>query len=95
MDLARELPSATLDGFDIDISQSPPPQWLPASVQVHTLDAFSDTLPTELVGKYDVVHIAIFATIVKNNDPGSILRNLHKMLSKISSTFLTCIGLKA
>ena len=34
------------------------------------------------MGKYDVVHIAIFALIVKNNDPGPLLRNLVRMLSE-------------
>ena len=49
---------------------------------MHTLDAFSDTLPEEFVGKYDVVHIAIFATIVKDNNPEPLLKNLLRMLSK-------------
>lgn len=34
------------------------------------------------MGNYDVVHIAIFALVVKNNDPGPLLRNLVRMLSE-------------
>ena len=81
MDLARQYPSAELDGFDIDISQSPPPQWLPTNVQIQELDAFSNVMPEQLINAYDVVHVAIFATVVKN-DPTPLLKNLWRMLSK-------------
>ena len=35
-----------------------------------------------MVGKYDIVHIQLFACIVKGNDPAPLVRNLMSLLSK-------------
>ena len=52
LDLSDQLPdSATLDGFDVDLSQCPPGPWLPRNVSVRELDIF-DELPEDLYGKY-------------------------------------------
>ena len=76
IELSRALPSSTqFDGFDIDMTQLPPKQWLPSNVAMHKLDAFS-TLPSELVGRYDIVHLRLFTVLVKHNDPVPLLRNL-------------------
>lgn len=48
---------------------------------MHKLDAFS-TLPADLVGKYDIVHLRLFIVLIKHNDPVPLLRNLIAMLSK-------------
>ena len=48
---------------------------------MQTLDAFTDDLPEELVEAYDVVHLGIFVLVVRNNDPGKIVKNLFRMLS--------------
>ena len=54
VDLAKKAPNAQVDGFDIDISQTPPTKWLPQNVQIGKLDIFSD-LPQELHAKYECV----------------------------------------
>jgi len=83
VELSKTLPSTTqLDGFDIDLSQFPPKQWLPANVTMHKLDAFS-AVPQDLVGKYDIVHLRLFIVLIKHNNPVPLLRNLISMLSKI------------
>ncbi|KAL2054873.1 hypothetical protein ABVK25_004695 [Lepraria finkii] len=71
--------SAQLDGFDIDLTQAPPKQWLPSNVAMHKLDAFSP-LPHDLVGKYDIVHLRLFTVLMKHNNPVPLLRNLIGML---------------
>lgn len=51
---------------------------------VEKFDAFADEIPSELIGVYDVVHVAIFVLVVRNNDPGKMVRNLFRMLSTSS-----------
>lgn len=81
LDLALTLPpTAQLDGFDIDISDCPHEQWLPQNVTMRYLDAL-DEIPERLVGVYDVVQLRLFQVVVKDNDPGPLLRNVVKMLS--------------
>lgn len=81
LDLARTLPpTAQLDGFDIDISDCPPEQWLPRNVRMRHLDALGE-IPEHLAGKYDIVQLRLFQVVVKDNDPGPLLRNMVKMLS--------------
>lgn len=81
LDLARTLPpTAQLDGFDIDISQTPPQSWIPRNVTFEQMDA-TEVLPDKVIGKYDVVYVRLFVFVVRNNDPQSILANLARMLS--------------
>ncbi|KAK0672538.1 S-adenosyl-L-methionine-dependent methyltransferase [Cercophora samala] len=80
VDLARYLPaSARIDGFDIDLTQCPPQEWLPSNVSVHNLDCLAP-LPDHLLGKYDIVHVQLFHLAVHNNDPAPIIQNLVKLL---------------
>lgn len=80
VDLARFLPpSAHIDGFDIDLTQCPPKQWLPRNVSVHNVDCLAP-LPEHFLGKYDIVHIQLFHLAVHNNDPAPIIQNLLQLL---------------
>ena len=79
IDLARELPSARLDGFDIKLDQAPPPQWLPSRVKLRTWNVFED-VPDEMLGVYDVVHVRLLVLVVEDSNPRPILGNLSKML---------------
>lgn len=81
VDLAAALPpSVQLDGFDIDIADCPPKEWLPSNVNVSVLDVYGE-IPAHLEGLYDVIQLKLFQVVVKNNDPGPLLRNVMKMLS--------------
>ncbi|KAI1377900.1 S-adenosyl-L-methionine-dependent methyltransferase [Hypoxylon crocopeplum] len=80
VDLARYLPpSAHIDGFDIDLTQCPPKDWLPSNVSVHQVDCLAP-LPEHLLEQYDIVHIQLFHIAVHNNDPAPIIQNLLKLL---------------
>lgn len=48
IDVARELPTAQLDGFDIDLSQAPPQQWLPSNATLGYWNIF-ENLPDDWV----------------------------------------------
>lgn len=82
IELSRILPpSAQLHGFDIDVSQSPPQEWLSPNTTHRIWDAFSE-VPSDMVEQYDVVHISIFMLLISKNDPAPLLKNLIKMLSR-------------
>ncbi|EMD01081.1 hypothetical protein BAUCODRAFT_29465 [Baudoinia panamericana UAMH 10762] len=78
--LAKTLPpSVEIHGFDIDLKQAPPPQWLPDNLKLDTLDALAE-IPEHLRGKYDVVHLRLFVFVVENDDPMPLIRNMMTML---------------
>lgn len=52
VELAKEYPSSSMHGVDIDISQAPPKEWLPPNVTFGTLDMFKP-IPEDLVGKFE------------------------------------------
>lgn len=79
IDVNRQLPSARLDGFDISPDQYPPKEWLPSTISLETMDVHKP-IPHELRGKYDLVHVRLFITVVKKDDPSPILENLKAML---------------
>ncbi|KAL2047855.1 hypothetical protein ABVK25_011264 [Lepraria finkii] len=80
IDLAKTLhPTTQLDGFDIDIADCPPKEWLPPNVQMHELDIFGG-IPQHLVGVYDVIQLRLFQVVVRDNDPVPLLKNVLKML---------------
>ena len=78
-DLAREVNDAHLDGFDLELEQAPPSQWLPASIKLRTWNIFNE-VPAAFLEKYDIVHVRLLVLVVQNSDPRPILRNLIKML---------------
>ena len=79
IDVARDMPTAQVDGFDIDLSQAPPQQWLPSSATLRYWNIFED-IPEEFVGKYDFVHVRLLVLVIEKGDPRSVLRNLLAML---------------
>ena len=84
LDLAREVPSDwTLQGFDISALQFPASHFLPKIVSLGVFDAFDD-VPDDMNAKFDIVHIRAFAVVVKGGDPGPLIKNLLKMLSRVA-----------
>lgn len=79
LEVAREQPTAQCDGFDINLEQAPPSVWLPSNVTLRAWDMY-ETPPTELIGKYDIVHIRLVGIVVQNKDPSPILGNLALLL---------------
>ena len=82
------MPASTqLDGFDISADQFPDKGWLPKNVTLNTLDSLSP-LPDHLIGIYDVVHVGLVVTIIKNENPVPLLKNVLAMLSTLFACFI-------
>ena len=63
IDVTRSLPpSATLNGFDTDLSQGPPKTWLLGNVPMPCLDAL-ETLPQDIIEQFDLVHVRLFMLV--------------------------------
>lgn len=81
LEAAEDYPNAeALEGLDIALHQAPPQHLLPDNVRFKYLD-LQEELPSEFVGRYDLVHARFLLGLVKNNDPVPILKNLLKLLS--------------
>ena len=48
-------------------------------------------IPENLVGKYDIIHVGLVVMVVRKNDPGPLLRNILKLLSKLQLLISTLI----
>ncbi|KAJ5911454.1 uncharacterized protein N7473_000757 [Penicillium subrubescens] len=79
LDVAREFPTAILDGYDIDLSNTPPTQWLPRYLTLLHWNVF-DPVPEHLVGKYDIVHLRLLILVVQNSDPVPIIQKVARLL---------------
>lgn len=63
--------------------QYPPKEWLPDNLSLHVHDAFQP-FPEEHLGKYDLVHVQFFITIVRESDPLPLIKNLITLLRGLS-----------
>lgn len=82
IDLSLQLPSAQLDGFDISEDQFPSKAWLPSQISLSQLDITKD-VPSDLQGKYDLVHVQLFLCVVQKDGPSAIIDQLCKLLSTL------------
>ncbi|KAJ5237744.1 hypothetical protein N7489_007835 [Penicillium chrysogenum] len=79
-DVTRQLPSTVqLHGFDISDSQFPPKDLWPQNVTLGLLDSLVDP-PEPLVGQYDVVHLRMWATNVRESDASSLISHVKQIL---------------
>ncbi|KAF5013031.1 hypothetical protein FDECE_925 [Fusarium decemcellulare] len=79
-DLAQELPkTATLHGYDTSVNRYPSRDLWPENVELDLMDSLHD-LPERLVGKYDVVHMRMWAGTLKTQDVDVLIRNAIKLL---------------
>ncbi|KAF1956046.1 hypothetical protein CC80DRAFT_492947 [Byssothecium circinans] len=79
LDVASELPSAEVDGFDIALDQCPAKDLLPRIRRLEKWNLFDE--PNEsMLGRYDIVHVRLVIFVVRNHDPRDIIRNLMKLL---------------
>ncbi|KAI9678377.1 MAG: hypothetical protein M1822_008023 [Bathelium mastoideum] len=79
IDVSREVPSARLDGSDIDLSQAPHAKWLPQNVTMRYWNIFED-LPSDAIAKYDVVHIRLLVLAMQKHDLHPVVQKLYAML---------------
>ncbi|KAK8043339.1 hypothetical protein PG993_005769 [Apiospora rasikravindrae] len=64
--LAKNNTIAQLDGFDINPVNFPDPAFLPSGMTLKKVDILAGSLPAELKGVYDVVHIRAFDSVIRN-----------------------------
>lgn len=67
-------------GLDVQGGHYPAPENLPENMELGILDAFTEDLPTEHKGKYDVVHVRAFSSVIKQDNPGPLIKNAYEML---------------
>ncbi|KAF2870608.1 UMTA methyltransferase family protein-like protein [Massariosphaeria phaeospora] len=79
-DFERQQKNVSLVGFDLLGVHYPASDNLPENMKLGILDAFTDEIPEEHVGRYDVVHVRVFTAVVKNDDPRPLIQNAYKML---------------
>ncbi|KAH3005934.1 hypothetical protein KXW60_004372 [Aspergillus fumigatus] len=75
----ESTPSIRLDGFDIDLANAPLPEWLPTPITLRQLSLF-ETVPGDLRGNYDVVHLRLLVLVVQNSDPLPIINQAYQLL---------------
>ncbi|KAL6720922.1 hypothetical protein ACLMJK_000021 [Lecanora helva] len=76
---SRSFPNAQFDGFDISPAQYPPEAWLPDNVRLHVQDAYTQ-FPADMLEVFDVVHIQKLITIIYDNDPTALIKNILPLL---------------
>ncbi|RDA85562.1 hypothetical protein CP532_3322 [Ophiocordyceps camponoti-leonardi (nom. inval.)] len=82
LDLSRCLPrSAQLHGYDISDSLFPPRSSWPENMSLTLLDALEDP-PESLVGQYDVVHLRMWVSNLRQGarNVNTLIRNVKRML---------------
>ncbi|KAM5432420.1 hypothetical protein MferCBS31731_007434 [Microsporum ferrugineum] len=82
IDTARELPHAQLDGLDSNLTLAPQKHLLPPNIALYEWDVFQSqsTVPSELVGKYDLVHVRSLATRLAEKDLKPVIQRLYQLL---------------
>ncbi|KAI4265718.1 MAG: hypothetical protein L6R38_009222 [Xanthoria sp. 2 TBL-2021] len=80
LDMAKRLPNIQIDGFAIDTSSVPPPQWLPPNVTIRRVESYTTDLAPNGQSTYDVIRISNLGASIEDNDPGSVVKNAMAML---------------
>ncbi|KAL9108138.1 MAG: hypothetical protein Q9227_007115 [Pyrenula ochraceoflavens] len=80
LELARHKPNSwRLHGLDNSTANFPAKELLPSNVILQRCDVF-DSVPKELHGQFDVVHVRAFCVVIKGGDPNPVAANLIKLL---------------
>ncbi|OJJ66202.1 hypothetical protein ASPBRDRAFT_49098 [Aspergillus brasiliensis CBS 101740] len=81
LELAPQLPqNARIVAYDIADTHFPAKEYWPANVSFGQLDSLSPEIPESLVGKFDVVHLRMWAFIIRDNDPSALIRHASRLL---------------
>ncbi|MCJ1391460.1 hypothetical protein MMC18_004324 [Xylographa bjoerkii] len=79
IELSQQYPDVQFDCYDVTDKQFPSTDLLPKNISLHVHDAFED-FPKNLHGTYDVIHVQMFLTIVKKDDPEPLISNFMNLL---------------
>ncbi|PYI33849.1 S-adenosyl-L-methionine-dependent methyltransferase [Aspergillus indologenus CBS 114.80] len=81
LELAPNLPTdARIVAYDIADTHFPAEEYWPANVRFELLDSLSPTIPEALIGQFDVVHLRMWAFIIRDNDPSALIRHAARLL---------------
>ncbi|KAJ5959111.1 uncharacterized protein N7479_006261 [Penicillium vulpinum] len=78
-DLAAQLPTVQIHGFDISDSQFPSKELWPRNITLGLLNSLVDP-PSSLHGQYDVVHLRMWASNLRGKDISSLSRHIKHLL---------------
>ncbi|RTE84019.1 hypothetical protein BHE90_001457 [Fusarium euwallaceae] len=79
-DLAQDLPDTIhLHGYDISPRQFPPEQLWTSNVKLRLMDSLRDP-PEALHGKYDLVHLRMWASNLRTKEVKLVIRSVSKLL---------------
>ncbi|KAL2862418.1 class I SAM-dependent methyltransferase [Aspergillus lucknowensis] len=80
LELASELPAtAHITGYDFSDLSFPVNDYWPENVSLEILNCLGE-IPDNLVAQFDVVHLRMWAFVIRGNDPSTLIRNAVKML---------------
>ncbi|KAL7620320.1 hypothetical protein AAE478_009314 [Parahypoxylon ruwenzoriense] len=79
-ELSKKGVSARLDGYDINPVMFPAAAFLPQSITLKKFDVLSQSLPDDMIGAYDVVHIRAFVSIIVNSNVTPLLSTAMALL---------------
>jgi len=79
IDVAHQFPDAELDGLDNNLTQAPHKNWLPSNAKMRHWDLFED-VPSDLIGKYDFVHVRLLVLVIEPGKHQTVIQNLFKLL---------------
>ncbi|RSL47471.1 hypothetical protein CEP54_013385 [Fusarium duplospermum] len=80
-DLAQDLPDTVyLHGYDISPHQFLSQQLWPSNVKLRLMDSLRDP-PEALHGRYDVVHLRMWASNLRTKDVRLVIRSVSKLLN--------------
>ena len=78
--------SVQLHGFDISHDQFPLKELWPQNVTLGLLNSLSEP-PEAFSGQYDVVHLRMWASNLRESDTSSLINHVKKLLSMFFSPF--------
>ncbi|GAB1192612.1 hypothetical protein APSETT444_001805 [Aspergillus pseudonomiae] len=80
-ELATQLPPlARVTAYDVTDTHFILPEYWPPNLKFEQLDCLVDPPPT-LAYRFDVVHLRMWAFIIRDNDPGPLIRNAAKLIN--------------
>ncbi|KAJ5290834.1 hypothetical protein N7478_000085 [Penicillium angulare] len=79
IEVANQLPSSQVTAFDVADTHFPSPEYWPSNAKFDLLDLLRD-VSSELLGKFDVVHLRMWAFVVRNDDPNPLIQHAAKLL---------------
>ncbi|RAK80300.1 S-adenosyl-L-methionine-dependent methyltransferase [Aspergillus fijiensis CBS 313.89] len=82
LELSRAIDTEKVEivGYDVSSDAFPPRSTLPQNVELNTLDLMSDQIPEDMLAAFDVVHLRLWACVVRNNCPGKLIRLAEALL---------------